>query len=99
MEENTIKDKILTCRDCGRKFTFTVGEQKFFGQKGWRDPFRCRVCSRQKKILKLRDKVKVEEAVRFSEICDKCGRQFYTEFKRKQGEKVYCFDCWKLIKG
>jgi len=32
-------------------------------------------------------------------VCDECGRKFYTKYKRKSGEKVYCDDCWVGIKG
>ena len=97
MEE--LKDKLLTCKDCRRKFVFDIEEQKFFGQKGWPDPIRCKVCRREKNLLRLKDKVAVKDAIKFREICDKCGRKFYTKFKRKPGEKVYCDDCWKEIKG
>lgn len=99
MEE--LKDKTLICNDCKRKFIFPVKEQKLFGQKGWKDPIRCRYCRRQKKILSLAltDKAKMREEIQFLEVCDKCGRQFYTKFKRKKDEKVYCDDCWAEIKG
>lgn len=29
------EDEELECRDCNSKFTFTVGEQEFFEQKGF----------------------------------------------------------------
>lgn len=44
------EDKILTCRDCGEKFAFTVGEQEFYAQKGFRnEPARCGPCRRARK--------------------------------------------------
>ncbi len=27
-------DKTMTCRDCGREFTFTAGEQEFYRSEG-----------------------------------------------------------------
>jgi hypothetical protein len=30
------QDKDLVCRDCGKKFTFTAGEQEFYLSRGWR---------------------------------------------------------------
>ena len=42
-------DKTLTCRDCGTNFTFTEGEQDFYGQKGYSDPSRCPDCRAAKK--------------------------------------------------
>lgn len=100
MVEETLKDKFLICKDCKRKFIFTIQEQKDFGQKGWKDPIRCRYCRRQKKILNiaLKDGVSIADEVRFSEVCAQCNRSFYTRFKRKPGEKVYCDDCWAEIK-
>lgn len=99
MEQN-IQDKILICKDCHRKFYFTVKEQKDYGQKGWADPVRCLYCRRQKKILNLalKDGVNMSDEVRFSESCDKCGRSFYTKIKRRTGINLYCDDCWNEIK-
>ena len=38
-------DKNLTCRDCGRTFVFTAGEQEFHDQKGFTNtPGRCPDC-------------------------------------------------------
>ncbi|WP_211135352.1 zinc-ribbon domain containing protein [Clostridium paraputrificum] len=25
-----MQDKVITCKDCGQEFTFTVGEQEFY---------------------------------------------------------------------
>ena len=29
-----MEDKTLVCKDCGKEFIFTVGEQEFFKEKG-----------------------------------------------------------------
>ena len=35
-------DKTLTCRDCGKEFVFTAGEQEFYAEKGFEhEPTRC----------------------------------------------------------
>lgn len=36
--------KQLTCLDCGRDFTFTTGEQRYFWAKGLSEPKRCKSC-------------------------------------------------------
>ena len=44
MEEG---DELLTCieESCGhREFVFTVGEQKFYAEKGFSKPKRCKGC-------------------------------------------------------
>jgi hypothetical protein len=44
------KDLNLTCRDCGRTFIFTAGEQEFYSQKGFlNNPVRCPECRRARK--------------------------------------------------
>lgn len=44
------KDKVLTCKDCGKEFTFTAGEQAFYAEKGFtNEPQRCSDCRRAKK--------------------------------------------------
>jgi CxxC-x17-CxxC domain-containing protein len=43
-------DKNLTCRDCGKTFTFTEGEQEQFVQKGYtNEPGRCPECRASRK--------------------------------------------------
>lgn len=38
-------DKVLTCKDCGKEFTFTAGEQEFYAEKGFEnEPKRCPEC-------------------------------------------------------
>ena len=98
--DNNLADKWLVCKDCHRKFVFAVKEQKDYGQKGWADPVRCLYCRRQKKILNLviADGVKISDEIQFSEVCDKCGRSFYTKIKRRTGINLYCDDCWNEIK-
>ena len=101
--EQDIQEKVLICKDCHRKFKFTVTEQKNFGQRGWADPVRCKYCQRQKKVannlaVEVRDGVKISEGIQFSEVCDKCHRPFYSKLKRKTGFNLYCDDCWNEIK-
>lgn len=44
-----MENKKIKCRDCGIEFDFTVGEQKFFAEKGFSDPVRCKDCIELKK--------------------------------------------------
>ena len=30
-----MQDKVIVCKDCGQEFTFTVGEQEFYKEKGF----------------------------------------------------------------
>lgn len=99
MEE--LRDKILICKDCGRKFTFTVDEQKLFGQKGWSDPIRCVDCRQRKKLIRkfLEDGVPISDEGVHETRCADCGRKILSTREVKEGEKEYCRECWIKIKG
>jgi len=46
-------DKTLTCRDCGRAFTFTAGEQEFYASRGFtNEPGRCPDCRAAYKVAR-----------------------------------------------
>ena len=50
-------DKVLTCLDCGREFTFASGEQRYFWAKGLSEPKRCKPC----RMLRKRSLVSIME--------------------------------------
>jgi DNA-directed RNA polymerase subunit RPC12/RpoP len=43
-------DKTLVCKDCGKEFVFTEGEQAFYKEKGFEnEPQRCPECRKARK--------------------------------------------------
>ncbi len=45
MEKKEFQDKNMTCKDCGKEFVFTAGEQEFYAEKGFQnEPSRCKPC-------------------------------------------------------
>ncbi|KPU42283.1 hypothetical protein OXPF_40680 [Oxobacter pfennigii] len=43
-------DKTIICKDCGKEFVFTEGEQQFYAEKGFaNEPTRCKDCRAAKK--------------------------------------------------
>lgn len=49
-----MEDRKITCKDCGKEFIFTVGEQEFFKEKGFEnDPVRCPDCRKARKAEKF----------------------------------------------
>ena len=49
-----MEDKKIVCKDCGKEFIFTVGEQEFYKEKGFEnDPVRCPDCRRARKAQKM----------------------------------------------
>jgi CxxC-x17-CxxC domain-containing protein len=82
-------DKTLNCRDCGKDFTFTAGEQEFFSQKGFEnEPLRCPECraAKRKQRRTNREITKV--------VCADCGKETEVPFKPTGDRPVYCSDCF-----
>lgn len=96
-----LNDIKLECKGCNKEFTYTVWEQEFFGKKGWEAPIRCPACRRTKKILRksLEDNLTIKEQGAHRTKCESCGKEFLSILKIKEGEKEYCTECWKEIKG
>ena len=47
-------DKTLKCKDCGKEFVFTAGEQEFYKEKGFQnEPTRCADCRKARKSEKF----------------------------------------------
>ena len=64
-------DKTLVCRDCGKEFIFSVGEQEFYKDKGFEnDPVRCPECRTARKHAKVKGKKSFEPLVEVT--CDSC---------------------------
>jgi CxxC-x17-CxxC domain-containing protein len=42
-------DKVVVCRDCGKEFAFTAGEQEFYDSRGLNAPTRCNECRAARK--------------------------------------------------
>lgn len=52
-----MEDKTIVCKDCGKEFVFTVGEQEFFKEKGFEnDPVRCPECRKARKASKMNNR-------------------------------------------
>jgi CxxC-x17-CxxC domain-containing protein len=82
-------DKTLTCRDCGKTFTFTAGEQEFYQQKGFQNtPQRCPDCRAAQKSMR-RGPRQMHQVT-----CAACGCQTEVPFKPTGERPVYCSDCF-----
>lgn len=46
------EDKTLVCKDCGKEFTFSAGEQEFYAEKGFEnEPQRCKECRQARRTV------------------------------------------------
>ena len=45
-------DKQLTCVDCSQDFSFSEGEQRFYAEREYTEPKRCKPCRERRKAEK-----------------------------------------------
>lgn len=88
------QDKTLVCRDCGKEFIWTAGEQKFFAEKGFANaPTRCPDDRKKYKDMKRQGQNK------HTITCKNCGRQGEVPFTPRDPNDVLCSDCFYESKG
>ena len=74
----------LICRDCGRQFLFTEGEQEFYERMGFNPPSRCRDCRA------IKDKQNGDRHNGHLS-CTECGVTL------QNGASVYCEECLRSL--
>ncbi len=87
------KDKTLVCKDCGKEFVFTAGEQEFYASRGFEnEPQRCKECrdSRKNAVRSGREMYKA--------VCAGCGGEAKVPFKPRDDRPVYCSECFAKMK-
>ena len=88
-----MQDQTLTCKDCGKQFIWTVGEQEFYQQKGFTNPpARCPDCRKLKK-QQMRSDRKM-----YTVKCANCGNDAEVPFEPKGNRPVYCNNCFRTMK-
>lgn len=86
-------DKSLTCRDCGKPFVFTAGEQEFHEQKGFTNtPGRCPDCRAARKTQGGFGGGRREM---HDAVCASCGKACQVPFLPSGEKPVYCSDCFQ----
>ncbi len=85
------QDKTLVCRDCGKEFVFTVGEQEFYAEKGFQnEPTRCRECRMAHKAARNSGAPRVM----YDAVCAECGQPTKVPFQPREDRPVYCSECY-----
>ena len=88
------QDITLKCKDCGKEFVFTAGDQEFYASKGYdNQPRRCRDCRNAKK-----NAAKPQREL-FDAVCAKCGKPAKIPFQPTNARPVYCSDCFAAMKS
>jgi len=87
-------DETIVCKECGKEFVFTAGEQAFYAQKGFQNkPKSCKECREAKK--------NGSRAPReyYTAVCAECGREAKITFKPSDDRPVYCSECYAKRKA
>jgi CxxC-x17-CxxC domain-containing protein len=89
---------ILQCRECGREFEFTVGEQEFYASRGLtNNPSRCPECRAARKGGRSDQRSSYGERSQrqmYPATCAQCGRETQVPFQPRNDRPVYCSDCF-----
>lgn len=106
-----MQDKILTCRDCGQSFTFTVGEQQFYAERGFQnEPSRCPECRNSRRSSQAGNSRMGGNSRSFGggmggerrmypAVCSACGKETEVPFQPRGDRPVYCSDCFERVGG
>lgn len=87
------QDKTLKCKDCGKEFVFTAGEQEFYAEMGFQnEPQRCRDCRAARKNA---GKPAREMHVT---VCARCGGEARVPFEPTSDRPVYCSECYNIVR-
>ncbi len=87
------EDKTLVCKDCGKEFIFTAGEQEFFAEKGFEnEPQRCKECRDARKSSGRGGRQL------YTAVCAVCGGEAKVPFQPREDRPVYCSECFAKMK-
>ena len=90
---NMYEDKTLVCKECGKEFVFTAGEQEFYAEKGFQnEPQRCKACRDARKAAARGPREY------FTATCARCGGEAKVPFEPKSDRPVYCSECFAKIR-
>jgi len=89
MENEEYQDKTLKCKNCGKDFIWTKGEQEFFHEKGLKNkPARCKECRKLNRAQL--------ETEYFKIVCGTCGQIGEALFQPNDPTAtIYCKQCFE----
>ena len=84
------EDKTLVCKECGKEFIFSAGEQEFYAERGFaNEPQRCKPCRMARKQPQ-----RTENGEPYAFICPICGKPDTVNFQpREGGRPLLCREC------
>ena len=87
------EDKTLVCKECGKEFVFSAGEQEFYAERGFQnEPQRCKACRDARKAAARGPREY------FTAVCAACGGEARVPFEPKSDRPVYCSECFARMR-
>ena len=98
-DDTDFADTTILCIDCGKDFTWTVGEQVFFRDKGLKNPpKRCKECKQAKNerlaSIATAQATGIKQKIEVAVYCARCTGYTTVPFYPSQGRPVYCRSCF-----
>lgn len=91
-----LEDKKLICKDCHQEFVWSVGEQKFFADKGFTNqPIRCSDCRKKKKGSSPTDDSHRSDDKVYQISCKACQKVSSIPFKPQNPDSLLCSECFE----
>ena len=88
------EDKTLVCKECGKEFVFTAGEQEFYASRGFEnEPKKCKNCRDARKNAAR------GQRETYTAVCASCGKEAKLPFKPNGDRPVYCSECFAKMKN
>ena len=98
--KSVYENKIMTCKDCGSSFDFSVRDQAFYAEKGFEnEPQRCRDCRNARKAQRSTGLGQVPSSTAglremHDAVCAQCGTATTVPFRPRGDRPVYCRSCY-----
>ena len=90
------QDKVLVCKECGKEFLFSAGEQAFYAERGFQhEPTRCRNCRATRKGRGGEGMTAPSTRSLYPATCSECGKETQVPFRPTPGKPVFCRDCFQ----
>ena len=93
-----LSDLMLTCRECGKKFSFTSSQQAAHTRRGFTNqPTRCPDCRANRRASRTitRSTSNGDRRQTYSTVCASCGADTTLPFKPGRDRPGYCPSCFQ----
>ena len=89
------EDRVIVCEGCSMEFIFTEGEQRYYEEKQFTPPKRCKPCRDERKRERQGRDGGGGERETHTIICSECGNEGTIPFPPTTGRTYKCRNCFK----